>query len=150
MKFCQVLLAGAFWFQFLVAYSWECSICLMSVSNGLLGSHSFLNTLLLFVSNRSFGILHTSECLMVDVPRLDHLWDGQKEHHRNEKVICYMRPRTTGIPNSMLLQAPWQSCHAWITCRRGFRFIVVTTDNDTRGTTSYMGPGCMQHMDMHT
>ena len=24
---------------------------------------------------------------MVDVPRLDHLWDGQKEHHSNEKVI---------------------------------------------------------------
>ena len=31
-------------------------------------------------------ILHTSECLMVDVPCLDHLWDSQKDHHSNEKI----------------------------------------------------------------
>ena len=35
-----------------------------------------------------------------DVPCLDHLWDGQKEHYRNEKIIWSMRARTT---NSMLL-----------------------------------------------
>ena len=35
---------------------------------------------------------------MVDVPRLDHLWDGQKDHHNNEKVIwgiCDRIPSTT-------------------------------------------------------
>ena len=52
---------------------------------------------------QKFGILHTSECLMVDVPRLDHLWDGQKDHHSNEKIIWCMRARTTNKPNSMLL-----------------------------------------------
>ena len=24
---------------------------------------------------------------MVDVPFLDHLWDGQEDHHNNEKAI---------------------------------------------------------------
>ena len=35
---------------------------------------------------------------MADVPRLDHLWDGQKDHHNNEKVIwciCDRIPSTT-------------------------------------------------------
>ena len=36
---------------------------------------------------QKFATLDTSGCLMVDVPRLDHLWDGQKDHHNNEKVI---------------------------------------------------------------
>ena len=27
---------------------------------------------------------------MADVPRLDHLWDGQKQHHNNEKVIWWI------------------------------------------------------------
>ena len=52
---------------------------------------------------QKFGILHTSDCLMVDVPCLDRLWDGQKDHHSNEKIIWCMRPRTTNIPDSMLL-----------------------------------------------
>ena len=28
---------------------------------------------------QKFGILHTSGCLMVDMPRLDYLWDGEKD-----------------------------------------------------------------------
>ena len=31
--------------------------------------------------------LDTSGCLMVEVPCLDHLWDGQKDQHNNEEVI---------------------------------------------------------------
>ena len=52
---------------------------------------------------QNFGILHTSEHFMVDVPHLDHLWDGQKDHHSNEKIIWCMRIRTTNMPNGMLL-----------------------------------------------
>ena len=33
--------------------------------------------------------MDTSGCLMVEVPCLDHLWNGQKEHHNNEKVIQF-------------------------------------------------------------
>ena len=31
------------------------------------------------VTWQNFAIWHTSGCLMVDVPYLDHLWDGQKD-----------------------------------------------------------------------
>ena len=34
---------------------------------------------------------------MVDVPRLDHLWDVQKEHHNNEKVIWCIASRIACI-----------------------------------------------------
>ena len=31
------------------------------------------------LEQQKFGILHTSGCLMVDVPHFNHLWDGQKD-----------------------------------------------------------------------
>ena len=36
---------------------------------------------------QKFATLDTSGCLMVDVPHLDHLCDGRKEHHNDGKVI---------------------------------------------------------------
>ena len=41
-------------------------------------------------NNRSLAYLHTSGCLMVDVPHLDHLWDGQKDWFRDKQIIWSM------------------------------------------------------------
>ena len=40
-------------------------------------------------SDRIFDIWHTSGCLMVDVPCLDHLWDGQKDCLDIGQVRCF-------------------------------------------------------------
>ena len=39
---------------------------------------------------QKFATLDTSGCLMVEVLCLDHLWDGQKDQHNNEKVIWWI------------------------------------------------------------
>ena len=38
---------------------------------------------------QNFDIWHTSGCLMVDVPCLDHLWDGQKDCLDVGQVRCF-------------------------------------------------------------
>ena len=38
---------------------------------------------------QNFDIWHTSGCLMVDVPYLDHLWDGQKDCLDVGQVRCF-------------------------------------------------------------
>ena len=40
-------------------------------------------------SDRIFDIWHTSGCLMVDVPCLDDLWDGQKDYLDVGQVRCF-------------------------------------------------------------
>ena len=40
-------------------------------------------------SDRILDIWHTSGCLMVDVPYLGHLWDGQKDCLDVGQVRCY-------------------------------------------------------------
>ena len=44
---------------------------------------------LLNTSRQNSDILHTSGCLMVDVPCLDHLWDGQKDFLDVGQVMCF-------------------------------------------------------------
>ena len=36
---------------------------------------------------QKFGLLHTSGCLMVDLPRMDYLWDVQKDFPGDKQVI---------------------------------------------------------------
>ena len=35
---------------------------------------------------------------MVEVPRIDHLWDGQKEPHNDEKITWWIGTRIECIP----------------------------------------------------
>ena len=42
--------------------------------------------------NRSLAYPTLSECLMVEVPCLNHLWDGQKEHHNNDSLTTLGSP----------------------------------------------------------
>ena len=51
--------------------------------------------------------------------------------------------------NSMLLQAPWYSYHAWIAYRSTCRVVVPTTDHATRGGISHVLQGHAQRME-HT
>ena len=87
---------------------------------------------------QKFATLDTSGCLMVDVPRLDHLRDGQKEHHNNEKVIWCIESRIACIA---CLYNPHESYHAriayWSTCM----FVVAPTDHSTRGGISHVRMG---------
>ena len=39
---------------------------------------------------QKFGILHTSGCLMVDVPPMDHLWHSQKDCPSDKEIIWSM------------------------------------------------------------
>ena len=39
---------------------------------------------------QKFATMDTSGCLMVDVPRLDHLLDSPKDHHNNETVTWWI------------------------------------------------------------
>ena len=46
----------------------------------------------------------------------------------------------------MLLGPLWQSCHAWITCRRICRVVIVVTDQVTRETKLHVKLPLMHHM----
>ena len=89
-----------------------------------------------------FGKLYTSGCLMVDVPRLDNLWDGQKDCPSMKQIMWSMIEIPGNIPLCMPLGSLWQSCRAWITYRSFCRVVVVTTDHITHGTISHVTPGC--------
>ena len=41
-------------------------------------------------NQQKFATLDNSGFLMADVPHLDHQWNGQKQHHNNEKVIWWI------------------------------------------------------------
>ena len=43
-------------------------------------------------------IWHTSKCLMVDVPCLDHLWDGQKNFLDVGQVRCFHEETSRKLP----------------------------------------------------
>ena len=87
----------------------------------------------------TFGILHTSGCLIVDVPHLDYLWDGRNDCPGDKQIIWGKREITRNMPHYMLLEALWQSCHAWITCMIVCRVVLVMmTDHVTHGTISHV------------
>ena len=71
---------------------------------------------------------------MVDVPRLDHLWNGQKDCAEDKQVIWGKKETTRSIPHCMPLEALWQSCHDWITHRSISCVVLVTTDHITMDT----------------
>ena len=48
---------------------------------------------------------------MVDVPHMDHLWDGQKDCPDDKPIIWGKEEIPRSIPHCMLLRALWQSCH---------------------------------------
>ena len=75
---------------------------------------------------------------MVEVPRLDHLWDGQKEHHNNEKVIWCVGSRIACIA---CLYKPHESYHDWIAYWSPCRVVVGTTDHSTCGGISHVRLG---------
>ena len=76
-----------------------------------------------------FGILHTSGCLMVDVQRLDHLCDSQKDFPGDKQIIWSLIEIPVNMPLCMPMGCLWQSCHAWITYRRACRVVIVMTDH---------------------
>ena len=86
---------------------------------------------------------------MVGVPRLDHLWDSQKDCPGEKQIIWSMIEIPGNMPLCIPLGPLWQSCHAWITYRSICRVVAVATDLVTCGTTSHMWPGHGQQMDMH-
>ena len=75
---------------------------------------------------------------MVDVPHLDHLWDGQKDFPDDKQIMWGKKEITRSIPHCMLLEALGQSCHAWITHRSICRVVLAMTDHVTRGTISHV------------
>ena len=75
---------------------------------------------------------------MVDVPRLDNLWDGQNDCSDDKQIMWSKKEITRGIPHCMLLEVLWQSCLAWITHRIVCRVIPVTTDYIACGTISHV------------
>ena len=85
------------------------------------------------IKYQKFGILHIPECLTVDVPCLDHLWEVQKDYPGDKQIIWSMRE----IPGNMPLCTPLgplrQSCHASITYGSICRVVVITTDHLTCG-----------------
>ena len=78
---------------------------------------------------------------MVDVPRLDYLWDGQKDCPDDKQIIWGMREIPGNMPLCMLLVPLWKSCHTWIAYRSVCRVVTATTDHDTHGTISHKQPG---------
>ena len=56
---------------------------------------------------QKFGIWHTSGCLMVDVPCLDHLWDGRKDPLDVGQVRCSQQETPRKIHHCMLLGLSW-------------------------------------------
>ena len=78
---------------------------------------------------------------MADVPRLDHLWDCQKGCPDDKQIMWSKVAIARSTPHYMLLEALWQSCHAWITHRSVCRVLLATTANITCGTISYVRPG---------
>ena len=74
---------------------------------------------------------------MVEVPSLDHLWDGQKDHHNIEKVIWCIGSR---IDDVIASTSP-MIVYTWIAYWSTFRVIVVTTDHATCGGISHVRLG---------
>ena len=56
---------------------------------------------------QKFGIWHTSGCLMVDVPCLDHLWDFQKDPLDVGQVRCFQQETQIKMHHCMLLGLSW-------------------------------------------
>ena len=56
---------------------------------------------------QKFDIWHTSGCLMVDVPCLDHLWDGRKDPLDVGQVRCSQQETPRKIHHCMLLGLSW-------------------------------------------
>ena len=91
------------------------------------------------LQKQKFGILHTSGCLMVDVPCLDYLRDGQKDCPGDKQIIWGMREIPRNMPLCMILGLLWQSCHAWITYMSICMVVLVMmTDHATCGAISLM------------
>ena len=78
------------------------------------------------LSLQKFGILHTSECLMVDVPCLDYLCDGQKDFSGDGQIKWHKWEISRNMPHCMLLGVLWQSCHAWNTHKIICRVVIMT------------------------
>ena len=75
---------------------------------------------------------------MVDVPRLDHVWDGQKDCSVDKQIIWSMQKIPGNMPLCMPPGSLWQSFHTWITYRSICRVVIVMTDHITCGTTSHV------------
>ena len=56
---------------------------------------------------QKFDIWHTSGCLMVDVPCLDHLWDGRKDPLDVGQVGCSQQETPRKMHHCMLLGLSW-------------------------------------------
>ena len=81
---------------------------------------------------------------MADEPRLNHLWDGQKDCPDIGQIRWHMLEVPRNMPVCMLLGPLWQSCHACVTYRSVCRDVIVMTDRIKPGTTSHMQLGCGQ------
>ena len=75
---------------------------------------------------------------MADVPCLDHLWDGQNDFPDDKQIMRSKTEITRSIPHYMLLEALWQSCHAWIAHRSICRVLLAMTDHITCGPISHV------------
>ena len=93
------------------------------------------------LNQQKFGILHTSGCLMADVPCLHHLWDGQKDCPDVGQIRWHKLGVPRNMPICMLLGPLWQSCHAWVTHRSICTVVIVMTDQGTQGTISHVQLG---------
>ena len=56
---------------------------------------------------QKLDIWHTSGCHMVDVPCLDHLWDGMKDPLDVRQVRCFQQETPRKMHHCMLLGLSW-------------------------------------------